>query len=115
VCGSFAILLIVAAGVLLFAGPNLSETVTTIQRQFVKAFWYGVLGQLVFLPVLLVLIVALALTLLGILLIPFAVVAYGIACAGLVTLGFLAVARLVGGALWTSGGDASNKGRAAGA
>jgi hypothetical protein len=40
------------------------------------------------------------LSLIGILLVPFAVVAYGIAYAGLVTLGFLATARLVGGALW---------------
>ena len=114
VCGSFAILLVVAVGVLLFAGPNLNETVTTIQRRFARAFWYGILGQLVFLPVLVLLIVALALTVLGILLIPFAVVAYAIACAGLVTLGFLAVARLVGGAIWT-GGDASAKAKAFGA
>lgn len=113
VCGSFAILLVVALGVLLFAGRNLDETVATIQRRFVRAFWYGVLGQVVILPGLLALIVALALTIIGILLIPFAVVAYAIACAGLITLGFLAVARLVGGALWT-GGSASNKARAIG-
>ncbi len=113
VCGSFAILLVVAIGVLLFAGPNLDETVATIQRRFARAFWYGVLGQLVILPGLLALIIALALTVIGILLIPFAVVAYAIACAGLFTLGFLAVARLVGGALWT-GGSASNKARAIG-
>ncbi|MEO7455702.1 MAG: hypothetical protein ABIY52_05525 [Gemmatimonadaceae bacterium] len=113
VCGSFAILLVVAVGVLLFAGPNLDETVGTIQRQFARAFWFGVLGQVVLLPGLLALIIALALTIIGILLIPFAVVAYAIACAGLVTLGFLAVARLVGGALWT-GGNSSMKARAIG-
>ena len=113
VCGSFAILLVVALGVLLFAGPNLDETVATIQRQFARAFWYGVMGQLVLLPGVVALIIALALTVIGILLIPFAVVAYAIACAGLVTLGFLAVARLVGGALWT-GGSASHKARAIG-
>ena len=112
--GCFAILLIIAVGVLLFAGPNLDEVVVTIQGRFARAFWYGVLGQIFVLPGLLILTAALALTIIGILLIPFAIVAYAIAVAGLVTLGFLAVARLVGAALW-QGGDASARGRALGA
>jgi hypothetical protein len=111
VAGSFAILLIIAVGVFLFAGPNLDEVVSAIQSQFARAFWYGVLGQLLVLPGLLVLICALALTIIGILLIPFAVVAYGIAVAGLATLGFLAVCRLIGDGLWR-GGTASPRGRA---
>ncbi len=114
VAGTFAILLVIALGVLLFAGPNLDEVVATIQRQFSRAFWYGVLGQLVVLPVLLIGIVALALSVIGILLIPFAMLAYAIACAGLVTLGFLAVSRLVGGAIW-HGDTASARRRALGA
>jgi hypothetical protein len=114
VSGTFAILLVIAIGVLLFAGPNLDEVVATIEREFVRAFWYGVLGQLVVLPALLILILALAVSVIGILLIPFAIVAYAIACAGLVTLGFLAVTRLVGGAIWR-GGDASARARAFGA
>jgi Polymer-forming cytoskeletal len=114
VSGTFAILLVIAIGVLLFAGPNLDEVVATIEREFARAFWYGVLGQVVVLPVLLLLIVALAVSVIGILLIPFAIVAYAIACAGLVTLGFLAVMRLVGGAIWR-GGDASARARAFGA
>ena len=114
VAGSFAILLIIAVGVFLFAGPNLDEVVSTIQGRFARAFWYGVLGQLLVLPGLLVLICALALTIIGILLIPFAVVAYGIAVAGVATLGFLAVCRLVGDGLWR-GGTASARGRALGA
>ena len=51
---------------------------------------------------------------LTILLIPFAIVAYAIAYAGLVTLGFLAVARLAGGGAWR-GGDGSARARAMGA
>ena len=51
------------------------------------------------LPGLVVFVVALAITVIGVLLIPFAIVAYVIAAAGLVTLGFLAVARLTGGGL----------------
>jgi hypothetical protein len=114
VAGSFAILLIIALGVFLFAGPNLEEVVSTIQGRFVRVFWYGILAQLLVLPGLLVVIVALALTVIGILLIPFAVVAYGIAGAGLATLGFLAVSRLVGAGLW-HGGTVSARGRALGA
>ncbi len=99
VCGTFVILLVIALGVLLFAGPNLDEVAATIESQFVRAFWYGVLGQLVALPGLLVVILALALSIIGILLIPFGIVAYAIAAAGLAMLGFLAVTRLIGGAL----------------
>ena len=113
VSGSFGILLIIAVGVLLFAGPNLEEVTAALQGRFARAFWYGVLGQLFVLPGLLVLIIALTLTVIGILLIPFAVVAYAIAVAGLVTLGFLAVAQLVGSAVWR-GGDASARARAFG-
>ncbi|MDB4912976.1 MAG: hypothetical protein JWM95_620 [Gemmatimonadetes bacterium] len=111
---TFGVLLFVAAGVLLFAGRNLDEVVATIESQFVRTFWFGILGQLAVLPALLVLIVACVLSLIGILLIPFAIVAYAIAAAGLITLGFLAVARLVGGALWQRG-DGQDRMRALGA
>jgi hypothetical protein len=99
VAATFGVLLIVAIGVLLFAGSNLDEVVNTLELRFARAFWVGLLGQVLLLPALAVLVVALALTLIGVLLIPFAIVAYGIAVAGLLTLGFLAVARLVGGSV----------------
>ena len=111
VAGTFGVLLLVAVGVLLFAGSNLDEVMSTIERQFGRAFWVGLLGQLLILPGLVVLVVALALTLIGVLLIPFAIVAYAIAVAGLVTLGFLAVARLIGGALWHSTRDTTVRSR----
>lgn len=112
VAGTFGVLLLVAVGVLLFAGSNLDEVVSTIERGFGRAFWVGLLGQLLILPGLVVLIVALALTLIGVLLIPFAIVAYAIAVAGLVTLGFLAVSRLIGGALRQSARDTTVRSRA---
>jgi hypothetical protein len=110
VAGSFGVLLIVAIGVLLFAAPNLTEVVETVERRFAKAFWVGLAAQLLVLPGLVVLCIALALTLIGILLIPFAVVAYAIAIAGLLTLGFFAVAQLVGSAVWR-GRDSTERGR----
>jgi hypothetical protein len=111
VAASFGVLLVIAVGVLLFAGTNLDEVVATLERRFARAFWVGLVGQLLVLPALVVLVVALALTLIGILLIPFAIVAYAVAVAGLVTLGFLAVARLVGGSVRPAG-DATPRARA---
>ena len=108
VAGSFGVLLIVAIGVLLFAAPNLTEVVETVERRFAHAFWVGLAAQLLLLPGLVVLCIALALTLIGVLLIPFAVVAYAIAVAGLLTLGFLAVAQLIGSAVWR-GRDATER------
>jgi hypothetical protein len=70
----------------------------------------GLAGQLLALPALLVLVVALAITVIGALLIPFAIVAYVIVMAGLVTLGFLAIARLTGGALTPDRGTTSPRG-----
>ncbi|MEO6527301.1 MAG: hypothetical protein ABIP93_11795 [Gemmatimonadaceae bacterium] len=110
VAGSFGVLLIVAIGVLLFAAPNLTEVVETVERRFARAFWVGLAAQLLFLPGLVVLCIALALTLIGVLLIPFAVVAYAIAVAGLLTLGFFAVAQLIGSAVWR-GRDATERRR----
>ena len=112
VAGTFGVLLVIAVGVLLFAGRNLDEVVATLELRFGRAFWVGLLGQLLILPALVVLLVALAVSVIGILLIPFAVVAYAIAVAGTVTLGFLAVARLVGGALRPSVADTTPRARA---
>jgi hypothetical protein len=111
VAATFGMLLVVAIGVLLFAGPNLDEVVSTLELRFARAFWVGLLGQVLLLPGLAVLVVALALTLIGILLIPFAIVAYAIAVAGLLTLGFLGVARLVGGSVKRDG-DVTPRARA---
>ena len=110
VIGWFAILMIIGLGVMVFAEGNLDGVVIALERGFARSFWLGLVGQLVMLPALLVLVVALAITVLGVLLIPFAVVAYVIAAAGLVTLGFLAVARLTGGALASDRGTTSPRG-----
>ena len=94
--GWIAVLMIVGIGVLVFASSNLGAVAETVERDFVRALLAGIAAQLALLPVLVLLVVGLALTLLGILLIPFAVVAYVLAVAGLVTLGYLAIANLTG-------------------
>jgi hypothetical protein len=99
VLGWFAVMVIIGVGVMIFAETNLDGVVIALERGIGRSFGVGVLGQLVVLPVLALLCVALALTIIGVLLVPFAIVAYTIAVAGLVTLGFLAVSRLSGSAL----------------
>ena len=107
VVGWFAILVIIGLGVLIFAEPNMDGVVESLQGNFARAFWFGLLGEIMALPVLVLLCIGLALTILGALLIPFAIVAYGIAVAGLLALGFLAVARLTGRSWSRAADDAS--------
>ena len=94
--GWFAVLFAIGVGVLLFAERNLEGVVEALSKDFSRSFWVGLLAQLAAIPALLLVVVGLCVTLIGILLIPFAVVAYVIGLAGLVTLGFLAVSRFTG-------------------
>lgn len=100
VIGWFAILLVIGIGILLFAEKNLDAVVGTLENNFARSFWVGVLAQLATIPGLLLLLLALAITIIGVLLIPFAVVALVVALAGLCTLGFIAVARFTGRAFY---------------
>lgn len=99
VLGWLAILLVIGIGVLVFAEPTLEPVVEALHQRFGRAFWYGLAAQLAAIPALLVILLGLALTVVGILLIPFAIVAYAVALAGVLTLGFLAVARFTGAAI----------------
>ena len=93
------VLLVIGVGILVFAQPYLEGVVDTLETRFWRSFAVGVAGALAAIPVLVLMLVALGITIIGILLIPFAVVAYVLALAGLLTLGFVAIARLTGGAL----------------
>ena len=93
------VLLVIGVGILVFAQPYLEGVVDTLETRFWRSFALGLAGELAAFPVLVLMIVALCITVIGILLIPFAVVAYVLALAGLLTLGFVAIARLTGGAL----------------
>lgn len=94
----FGFFLILGIGILVFSQPTLDNVVRALEDGFARAFWTGLAAQFAILPVLLLLVTALLISIVGILLIPFAVVAYVIAVAGLLALGFLAAARLTGGA-----------------
>ncbi|HEX8725435.1 MAG TPA: polymer-forming cytoskeletal protein [Gemmatimonadaceae bacterium] len=103
----FLVLAIIGIGVMMFAERNLDGVVAVLERHLARAFWVGLLAEFGLLPLLIVAVVALAITVIGILLIPFAIVAYIIAVAGLLALGFLAVARFTGRAFFRADATAS--------
>ncbi len=97
--GWTGMLIIVGLLVLVIAAPNLEATARVVEQNFGRAFLTGVAGQLAFLPLLLLLVASLVVTVVGILLVPFALVVAPIALAGLVTLGWCAMALVTGRAL----------------
>lgn len=116
VVGWLTVLIIIGVGVLVFASGPLEGVVETLQRGFARSLLMGLAGQLAVLPLLLLVVVALAVTVLGILLIPFAIVAMVLGTAGLMMLGFLAVCRTSGGAIAGPGrGSSARRVRARGA
>jgi hypothetical protein len=96
VFGWLTILLVIGLGVLVTASPYLDGVAEAFEVSFTRALGAGIVGQMLVLPALLLLCVALALTVVGVLAIPLAIVAGIIAVAGLLTLGFLAVAYVTG-------------------
>jgi hypothetical protein len=93
------ILTLIGTGTLVFGGRYLDGVVETLESGFARSFWVGVAAQLAIAPVAILIVLALAITIIGLLLIPFAIVAYTLAVVGVVTLGFLAVARVTGDGL----------------
>jgi hypothetical protein len=80
-----------------FFGRRYLEVVSdTAGHSFGRSLVVGLLGQLLLLPTLAMLIVGLVFTLVGILLLPFAVVAYALAAVFAFVGGYLAVAHAIG-------------------
>lgn len=101
--GWLVVVLLVGLGVIIFSGAQLEAVVQALENRFSTAFVVGVAAQVGAVPLLALLCLALALTIVGILLIPFAVVAYILGVAGLITLGALAAASVAGHALVREG------------
>jgi MFS family permease len=97
--GSYAILLFIGLAVLVLAGERLRQVSDVLERDTVGSLLTGLAADLASVPLLAIVVVILAVTLIGILLIPFAVVALLLAYAGLGVLGVLAVASVTGRAL----------------
>ncbi len=92
----FGILIILAIGVLINAGDAMQRITTALNAGFGRNVTVGIIAQLMLMPVLGAGCLLLALTLLGILLVPFAIVAYVIGVLGLVVLGGLGAVQMVG-------------------
>lgn len=99
VVGWLTVLILIGVGVLVFASGPLDGVVEALHGGFARSLLLGVAGQLAVLPAVLLVVVALAVTVIGVLLIPFAIVAIALATAGLMMLGFLAVTSVTGSAV----------------
>ena len=102
----YLLLVVIGLPVVLFARPKLDAVTDRIRNDFSRAFLFGVVGQILIIPALVAICVALAITLVGILVIPFAVVAFVLAVLGALALGFLAMAYVTGDAVMRARGAA---------
>lgn len=112
VAGTFGIGMIIGLVVLMTAEEALLAVAKSAARDVSGSFWAGVLAQLLAVPALVVLVVACAVTIIGILAIPLAALAWALALSGAVTLGVLAVAMVIGRAVAGRGGSTSERGAA---
>lgn len=95
----YLILVAMALAVSFFARGHLETVASTIRTNFSRAFLLGVLGEIAVVPLFLLSVVALAITIVGVLLVPFAAVAYVLGVMGALALGFLAMSLLAGDAM----------------
>lgn len=109
VAGTFGIGMIIGFVVLMTAEEALLAVAKSAARDVSGSFWAGVLTQLLAVPALVVLLIACAITIIGILAIPIAALAWALALAGAVTLGILAVAMVIGRAVAGRGNGATER------
>ncbi len=92
----FVALAFVGLGILFFAPRQLETVADTVWHSFGRSFLAGLFAQPLVLPLFVMLIVGLAVTVVGILVIPFAIAAFAIGLLLAVVGGFVAVARSLG-------------------
>ena len=90
------VLLLVGTFVLFFLRDYFKRAVEVVTNETSRSLVTGLLGGLISLPVLVTLVVALAVTVIGVVFIPIGVGAFLIALSGIGILGFLAVAQVAG-------------------
>lgn len=97
--GWLIVVMIVGFGVISLAGDKVEIVVNTVRDGVGKSVGSGLLGYLAILPGAVGVVILLAVTLIGILLIPLGLVAYMLMVAGLAMFGFIAVLLLTGAAI----------------
>ena len=96
VVAMFVALAMIGFGMVFFARRYVEVVADTASGAFGRSLVVGLLGQLLVLPTLAMLIVGLIFTIVGILLLPFAIIAFVIAVCAAALGGYLAVAHAVG-------------------
>ena len=96
VLGVFLTLGALGFGLVMFGRPNLEVVSDTVSHSFGRAFATGLLGQLLLVPTFGMLVVGLILSVVGIVLLPFAVVVYALLVVIGGVGGYLAVAHAMG-------------------
>jgi hypothetical protein len=96
VVGVFLTLGALGFGLVMFGRPNLEVVSDTVSHSFGRAFATGLVGQLLLLPTFGMLVVGLILSVVGIVLLPFAVVVYALLVVIGAVGGYLAVAHAMG-------------------
>jgi hypothetical protein len=94
-----ALVLIIGFGALVLGSNHLQRVAETLQAGVGKSFFAGILGGMAVAPAFVAMIVALAVTVIGILFIPLGILAFAVIVLGIATLGFIAVAQLTGRAM----------------
>lgn len=112
VAGVFTVGVLIGLVLLLTGAPVITAVSRSVAQDVSKAFWAGVLWQLLAGPILAVLVLACAITIVGIFAIPVAFLAWVLAYAGAFTLGTMAVALVVGRAVGGRLGGRTEQGAA---
>ena len=99
VMGWLVLMVILGFGVMVLAEDRLRAVTETIEGRFGKSVLAGLLAEVSFIPALVIIPVLLVITIVGIVIAPFAVLAIIVLGAGLAALGFLAMARVAGQAM----------------
>lgn len=96
--GTFLALCAIAFGASFFAGRQIDVMADTVSTSFGRSFFVGLFAQPLILPVLAAVVAGLTITVIGILLVPVAILAFTAALAAAIVGGYLAVARVAGSA-----------------
>lgn len=97
--GWLLLVAVVGFALMAFGADKLEIVVRTMQQGIGKSLGTGFIGQLAIVPGAIAVVVLLAATLIGILLIPLGLVAFMVTVAGIAMFGFIAVATMTGAAL----------------
>lgn len=94
--GWYLVMAIIGLGVVLLAPAKVDAIAGVLRADFSRALVAGILGEFAIVPALVLGVVALAITIIGILAIPFVVVGFILALAGALALGYIVMAGMVG-------------------